>query len=117
MGFAIGGRAGLAARDAVTEREARRGGDALVVAVADERAGAADSLADGAGGATRAMTTEDHWSAGSRGGNSAGGSSDLAGSLTGGGRGGGGAGERVDDDRRGDCRGGRLSHRGILAES
>jgi len=60
MGFAIGRRANLTARDFITELEAGFRGDTLIAAIAKVFAGAANNRADSAGIFTRSLTTENN---------------------------------------------------------
>jgi len=62
MGTTDSRRASLTARNAISERPAGFGGDALVTTVSEEGASSSEDICtDGTGRATRAMTSEDHW--------------------------------------------------------
>jgi len=62
MGTTDGRRASLTARNAISEREAGFGGDALVTTVSEEGASSSeDIVTEGTGSCTRSMTSEDHW--------------------------------------------------------
>jgi len=61
MGFTIGRRASLFARNAITEREASLGGNTLVTTVSEEGASSMEDVGtNGTGISTGAMTSEDN---------------------------------------------------------